>query len=241
MNNRRHLIFIGVIIVVILVFYFFFARDNRIVRVSDGNISFSFKVPSSWAVETRHSGERKLFVEEMRAFLSTGRNERACLAGDIYPDYCDMPVSKIKELSDEQIKRMFFRSPDEWLPYPNASVADGKNIIYSDTAWTQVDLYIFHGFKLKRTYFNEMLNDEKMEGLKRTSCYINGIKATVLTFPLDKDDKGDPIVTKAGTGRIIYYIPLNNGKDMIVINKQAKGDAKFESAFAALLRSIRIK
>jgi len=214
------------------------ARQER-VRISDGRTEFSFIMPQNWALETRHSGERELTVEEMRQYLSSGRPGGIKVADEIYPDYSDLPLSKIGALPDDEVKRKFFRSKDEWLPYPNASISAGNYISYSDTAWEQIDFYIIRDFPKKKTWFNEI--KAGFPGVLKKSEKIAGLFCEVMVFPVDKDEKGREMVTKNGTGGRIYYIPLNKGKDMLVINKQAKGGSGFEKGFKIILETFRIE
>ncbi|MFA5098334.1 MAG: hypothetical protein WC490_06920 [Candidatus Margulisiibacteriota bacterium] len=214
------------------------ARQER-VRISDGRTEFSFVMPQNWALETRHSGERELTVEEMRQYLSSGRPGGIKVADEIYPDYSDLPLSKLRTLPDEEVKRKFFRSKDEWLPYPNASISAGNYISYSDTAWEQIDFYIIRDFSKKKTWFNDIKSG--FPGVLKKSEKIAGLFCEVIVFPVDRDEKGRETVTKNGTGGRIYYIPLNKGKDMLVINKQAKGGSGLEKGFKIILETFRIE
>ena len=214
-------------------------NGNKNVSVCDGTYNVNFKIPAGWTVETRHSGDKKLSVTEMREYLSTCRDGGIKVADEIYPDYSDVPLSKLKDLPSEEIEKMFNRPDDEWLPYPSASVSADKHISYSDTAWKQIDLHILHDFNKHKTYFNEVRNG--MKDLTRTSEMITGIMSEVISFPLDKDDKGNEMITKMGTGGKIFFVPLNGGKDMLVINKQAKGDPSYEKEFDRLLKSLTVK
>ncbi len=214
------------------------ARQER-VRISDGRTEFSFVMPQNWALETRHSGERELTVEEMRQYLSSGRPGGTKVADEVYPDYSDLPLSKLRTLPDEEVRKKYFRSKDEWLPYPTASVSASNYISYSDTAWEQIDFYIMRDFSRKKTWFNEIKTG--FPGVLKKSEKIAGLFCEVIVFPVDRDEKGRETVTKNGTGGRIYYIPLNKGRDMLVINKQAKGGSGLEKGFKIILETFRIE
>lgn len=61
--------------------------EYRILRVSDGEIAFSFEVPEKWLAETRHAGNRQLTVEEMRDFLATNHYADMRTNPELYSNY----------------------------------------------------------------------------------------------------------------------------------------------------------
>jgi hypothetical protein len=231
---KKILFVVGALVILVAALITYHLITPKIMRISDGTISFSFTLPNNWATETRHSGEHKPTTEEMRAYLSTGAIQ---VADELYANYCDQPLSRLKQLSANDIAKLFYRTPNDWLPYPTASVADAKQISYADTAWQQIDFYIFHNFNTLHNYFTQMRADTNFPGSTET---INDQQFYVIHFPIDKDEKGREQITKNGTGGAIYYLPINV-KDILVINKQAKGSPQFESGFFTLLNSLKTK
>lgn len=217
-----------------------FPRNDKLVKLSDSKLSLSFKVPDDWIVETRHSGEKQLTVEEMRDFLATNYDGDLKSNQKLFGDYLDISWSDLRKMSPEEIRNAYNRSDNPWLPFPNASVAAGEHIWYNDTSWKQIDFYSIYDFDSKRTMFNEILALKTGGERKGEWCRdkIDGLMTDVVTFPTDHDESGNEVISKGGSGGKIYFVGLNDGKDMLIINKQAKGDGQFEKDFFNLMKSL---
>jgi hypothetical protein len=201
----------------------------KIVDVKNPAVSFSFEVPEKWLTETRNSGEKELSIEEKKDFLADVLN------GD--SQYADYTRKDFNKMSANEVEKMFKGS--DWLPFPIASVV-GTNIpiTYSDSN-NQVDFYFLSNFDNKKTYFNEVVKGVNTDGVKYEGVWTKG---TIGNNPVDifsTPDGKKEISTGDSSGAKIYYIRLNNGKDMLAINKQAKGDAKFESDFENLIQTMQ--
>ncbi len=111
-------------------------------NISDGIATFSFQIPEKWVTETRHSGEKQLTIEEMKAFIATSSNGDIKTNSTLYSDYADLLWSDIQKMSTEELKQTYSRSNDLSNPYPTVSVSAGDYILYSDLAWQQIDFYL---------------------------------------------------------------------------------------------------
>ena len=227
----------------------------KIVRVSDGKTAFSFEVPEKWLVETRHSGEKQLSVDEMREFLATNYDGDIKSDPELTSDYSDYDWNSLKSLSENKIKDEFFRKDPKsgYLIFPNASVSASAQIWYTDTSWEQVDFFVRNGAignivaKKKKslvcTKEDIALGNVYLCGSDAPQwgkVLVGGITVDVLTYKTDTDEQGKESITKGGTGGKEYYIPLSSEKTL-VISKQAKGDAQYEKDFDHLIATLRFK
>jgi len=218
----------------------------KLVRVSDGTTSFSFQIPEKWLTETRHSGEKQLTTEEMRDFLATNYDGDIKINPKLNSDYADMPWKLLKEMSPKEVARYYFKSDEPSFPFPNASVAAGDHIWYTDTSWQQIDFYIKNESvenvitKVKKEQENYCKQDANMAGCGEiwSQIIIDGKDADTVKYPTDRDEKGHEFISKGGTGGSNYYIKISDNKTL-VIDKQAKGDAKFETDFNNLIQTFK--
>ena len=123
------------------------------VRVSNGEIAFTFDIPEKWLTETRHAGEKQLTIDEMRDFLATNYDGDIKNNPSLTSDYADLPWSELQKMSDAQIKEAYMRAE-----YPLASVASSSHIWYTDTSWNQVDFAVLYDQSLSAY-------SEKMESI----------------------------------------------------------------------------
>lgn len=227
----------------------------KFVRVSDGMSAFSFEVPEKWLVETRHSGEKQLSVDEMREFLATNYDGDIKSDPELTSDYSDYDWNSLKSLSENKIKDEFFRKDPKsgYLIFPNASVSASAQIWYTDTSWEQVDFFVRNGAignivaekkkSLVCTKEDIALGNVYLCGSDAPQwgkVLVGGITVDVLTYKTDTDEQGKESITKGGTGGKEYYIPLSSEKTL-VISKQAKGDAQYEKDFDHLIATLRFK
>ena len=222
----------------------------KILKISDGTTAFSFEIPEKWLTETRHSGEKQLTAEEMRDFLATNFDGDIKTNPKLTSDYADLPWTEIKKMSDNKIKELYNRNDKGVSLYPNASVGAGDHILYTDTSWQQIDFYIKNEpvenviAKVKKEHYDyckEYGNDivgcgddapmweQTVVGEKNTEVEI---------FMTEKDEKGNEIISKGGTGGKTYFVKISNGITL-VISKQAKGDTKFETDFNNLIQTFK--
>lgn len=222
--------------------------EYKNLRVNDGTITFVFEVPIKWLTETRHSGEKQLSVEEMRDFLATNFDGDIKTNPDLYSDYYEISWSELKKMSVEEIKRTYFSDF-----FPNASVAAGDHIWYSDTSWKQID------FRLQNKDASDIVAEVKQEhndyckkygyGIigcgndapKWSKAIIDGKNVDIITYSMDKDEKGNEIISKGGTGGKVFFVEIPNLKKTLVISKQAKGDNQFENDFEYLIQTFKFE
>ncbi len=62
-----------------------------------------------------------------------------------------------------------------------------------------------------------------------------------MTYPTDKDEKGNELISKLGTGGKNFYIDIPNLHKTLIISKQTKGDIQFEKDFEYLLQTLSLK
>ncbi len=220
--------------------------DKQLVKISDGNqITFSFKIPGDWLKETRHSGEKKLNVEEMRDFLATSYRGNLKTNSNLYSDYYDMPWSEIEKMSDKEVEKAYF-SP----MFPDASVSAGNYIQYTDLNFHQINFYI------KDQSAENIIADVKQKheeecdehGSDSAGCGVNALvwkkemvnnrDVDVLVYSVDKDENGIEKASKGGTGGKKYYIEIPKSNKTLIISKQAKGSVGFEADFANLIKTL---
>lgn len=213
---------------------------DKKVNVSDGLVDFSFMVPKGWLTETRHSGKKEPTIEEMRDFLATNYNGDVKKNPELTSDYADLSWEMLQKMSSEEIKKAYNQRGDNWNPFPAASVSASDYIWYTDTSWKQIDFHILDSFSSQKTLFNDVfvLKNSQKNDLQWGAEVVDGINADVATFATDKDENGKEYISKGGSGGKMYFVCLNQGKDMMVISKQAKGDDQFEEGFSNLIKSL---
>lgn len=216
------------------------------VRVSDGTSAFSFQVPEKWLVETRHSGERTLSVDEMRDYLATSYRGDAKKDLSLYSSYSDRSWKEIRSMTEQQVRDAFFETdPSHKSVFPAASVSGGDVIQYTDTSWDQVDFYFVDGSPAGVAAKNRA-DDAKRYGPGGTGASwkretVAGMSVEVKTYPIDHDEAGKEVATKAGSGGKEYYVPVSGDNGTLVIFKQVRGEAAFESGFSRLLSTLRFE
>lgn len=220
----------------------------KVLRVSDGATAFSFQVSEKWLTETRHSGEKQLTVEEMRDFLATNFDGDIKTNPKLYSDYYDIPWSELKKMTAEEVRRAYSSEL-----FPTASIATGDHIWYTDTSWEQID------FRFQNEIISNVVASVKKEqddyckkygndivgcgndAPKWSVAVIDGKTVDVITYSTDKDEKGNEIISKGGTGGKVFYVEIPNSKKTLVITKQAKGDAQFENDFEYLIQTLKFE
>ncbi|HBI34229.1 MAG TPA: hypothetical protein DEA43_04800 [Candidatus Moranbacteria bacterium] len=202
----------------------------KVIDVKNPAISFSFEVPEKWLTETRNSGEKELSIEEKKDFLADVLN------GD--SKYADYTREDFNKMSAKEIEKMFKGS--DWLPFPIASIVSTNiAITYSDSN-NQIDFYFLSNFDDKKTYFNEVVKGVNTDGVKYEGAWTKGKIGNNTVDIFSTPDGKKEISSGNSSGAKIYYIKLNNGKDMLTINKQVKGDNQFESGFENLIQTLQI-
>lgn len=224
----------------------------KIVEVKNPDMHFSFEVPEKWLTETRHSGEKQLSTEEMRDFLATNYDGDIKKDSKLTSDYADFPWSMLKVMGSEEIEKYYFRDYSE-TPYPDASVAAGNHIWYTDTSWQQID------FSVEDSSINSVVDRVKKEQLDFCNKYsedivgcgtdgptwtklvINGMNVEIATYSTDVDENGNEAITKGGSGGKIYYVEVAELGKTLKIFKQAKGGRQYENDFENLIQTLQIK
>ncbi|MCK4635716.1 MAG: hypothetical protein KAT32_02535 [Candidatus Moranbacteria bacterium] len=187
---------------------------QKMVEFSDGKTNISFSIPNKWVVETRHSGEKEISVEEMRNFL----------VDNVDP----YSLEFLSQYSDESIEEQFYGKGEYPKDFPTASISSNK-ISYSDVSWYQIDF----------TFVSENVKKVILEENYATEVYETSVGENIAymeTFPLDSNGES----SKDGTGGIKYYIKIAENKTLI-ISKQAKGNEQFEKDFDYLIKTFKIK
>ncbi len=208
------------------------------VRVSDGKTKLTFSVPKVWLTETRHSGERKPTLAEMKDFLATNYDGDIRKNPELASDYADLPWEYLeKKMTAEDIEKAYLQTDNPWNLFPNATVSGSDHIWYTDTSWKQIDFYILRDFSTLETYTNAVYksNDILVWGKQM----VSGLEAEVVTFATEKDEYGNEGISKGGTGGKAYFISLNE-TDKLVVIKQAKGDEAFERDFRYLIQTLKV-
>lgn len=207
------------------------------IRASDGKTTFTFSVPKGWLTETRHSGERRLTLAEMKAFLATNYDGDIRTNPKLTSDYADLPWEYLEKMTAKEIENAYFEVGDLWTPFPNATVSASDRIWYTDTSWKQIDFHILRDFSTLETHMNATYDSTDIPVWGRQM--ISGFKAEVVTFATEHDENGKEVISKGGTGGKMYFIPINE-TDKLVIVKQVKGDENFERDFRYLIQTLKV-
>ncbi|MEI8344274.1 MAG: hypothetical protein WCF93_04980 [Candidatus Moraniibacteriota bacterium] len=227
----------------------------KIVEVKNSEVPFSFEVPEKWMTETRNSGEKQLSVEEMRDFLGTqytytdpdsGKTQSA-------PAYSDgvgtHSTQDIKAATAKEIQQSF-----KLYYYPNVSVSAVDYIWYGEFNASQIDFRVEDGLagdivNNVKTGEKEQCKNEPIDSNlygcgnsapKWEKIMIAGKNVYVETFSTDRDEKGNELIGKGGSGGKTYYIETPSVNKTLIIKKQARGDSQFEKDFDNLIQTLKI-
>lgn len=212
-------------------------QDYKLVQVRNLETEFIFEVPEKWLTETRRP-EKQLNASEIREFLAL---DPKVIQKSYSSDYFNLPKEELEKMSNEEVIASYNSVGDEFRPFPIGSVADGDHIWYHDTSWNQIDFYILRNFDdLKTSYYNDMYYNRSDSIGIWSKEKVSGKDADVITYKTDKDEEGNELISKAGAGGKVYFIRMNNSQDMLIIDKQAKGNDQFEKDFVRLIQSLKI-
>ncbi|MFC1560151.1 hypothetical protein ACFL4F_03500 [Candidatus Margulisiibacteriota bacterium] len=229
------------------------------VVVNKGDVTFSFEIPKTWLVETRHS-KKTPSIEHMREFLLT--HKRGHKLGDDYlSDYCDYPLKKLQDLSDEEIIELYTKKyyvhlsrtgypPQHYPYYPNASVAPGNaDIMYGDMSWDQIDLYVLDVDMYTIDYAE---GDVKMvtsyyfdKAVSYVTSHIDELMASTraikVSNSIGEDEDGRPLATRERSGGILLFIAIPRTDKTLLIKKQARMGQEFEDGYNHLIETLRFE
>lgn len=214
--------------------------EFRTVRIDTPEGSLTFQMPNDWLIESRHSGERKLTSEEKREFLATTYDGDFRSNPELISDYMDSTWSMIQNFTPDEVERYYAGEPDD--PFPQISVSSGKKIGYWDMSFDQIDFYLMSDFSAQSTWLNEAYaqKDDEKPYAKWCSAEVDGNLGDVRVIWTERGPDGQERTTKGGSGGRTYYIPIQRGKDMLVINKQTKGDEDHKQGFLHILETLKV-
>ncbi|MFA9261995.1 MAG: hypothetical protein ACEQSB_01360 [Undibacterium sp.] len=204
------------------------AEPKNIIRVSDGAVSFSFEVPSSWTVETRNMGEKKMTATEMMEFFKTNRD---VAEGSLDSDYTNQySLKQIETLDFKHLEKIFKDAERDKLKYPNASVSSNGWIYYGDGNKYQTDFYILSELEAKE-YMTTIPTGKisKVEG-----SIIDGERASIFIFK----SNGDP---GTGSRKIFIYGLGKIGDRALYINKQYYPENEAQEDFDHLIETLKFE
>jgi hypothetical protein len=194
----------------------------KTVRISDGQIDFTFEVPSTWLTETRNMGEKPMNESEMREFFKTNRD------GSKNSDYTNQhSLEQLDTLSFRQLEdELVASNRGDFLPdYPNASIASNNWIYYGDANGYQTDFYILSPQNAEKSW-NFYAKDKSAKDIT-----IAGRLSKIITIESD----GGP-----GSGSRQILIPLTDSK-ILFINKQYYPENEVQSDFDHLLNTLKFE
>lgn len=224
----------------------------RRVEVSDGSTVLAFEVPQQWMVESRHAGNKNLTVEEMREFLGTSFVGNVKENPSLASAYSDYRWSDLLAMSDQEIQQLYNRKDGTVPFFPTVSVSSSAYIQYSDTNFNQIDFIIIPNFSKQSSYYHTVYQTQssscagKCEAVRSTieewrEEEVGRIEGKVAVFAVRTDEDGNESVDKALPGGAVYFVPIPDTPDMLVIFKQAKGNDQDESNFRYLLSTVSIR
>lgn len=227
-------------------------RDNTLVRfqktrmedasgpykkltISDGEVTFSFEVPDTWVTELRNSGEVAMNETEMRDFWATNYFVDLKTTGPDGPagNYWDFVWSDLEKKSFDELGDLFDQmSEDGARPgIPNASVSEGKAIVYYDMNHGQIDFSIAKNTELLKRYqwaYQALQSEDAVNDMTNSIPYKKIVSA------VDENDY-DP-----SAGGAYVSVPLNSEKTLI-INKQRSLNSDGDKAFEHLIDTFQIE
>lgn len=204
------------------------------VEINNPQLKFSFEIPDFWTAEKRISGEKEMTLDEKKDFLADVLN------GD--SQYADYTRADFSKMTAKEIRGFFGN-------FPVVSVKNGDVISYSDTSWEQIDFKII-GKKELDDYMSGLTNseqisangsDKKIGKIKVEKITIDGLVATMATFPTDIDENGKEEITKSGSGGKYIFIRIGNTEKYLFIFKQSKGEEQYEKDFQHLIQTLKIE
>lgn len=209
--------------------------EQKSVRVSDGEVIFSFQVPKDWLVETRNAGEKPMTESELREFLATSyQNDPKASPDRIESDYAYLTWNQLQKMTLDDMKGYMAQREKEVGVYPNASVASSDSIIGYRGPVRQIDFYIT-SYQNAQAEFQKVKN----EGGKVSQEVVGGMKAEVENYAIERDDSGNPQVTIGASGGKKYYVFFPELKKALLIDKQFLGDEDFEADFQQVVQTLK--
>lgn len=212
----------------------------KTVAVSNGRVSFKFKVPNTWITETRNMGAHPMTEKEMREFFKTNYDNGQ------WGDYIDYRPKDIDAMTSQQLERIFEYMKEDNMPgYPNASVSNNGEIWYTDVHGGQIDFFILTAQDAKR-YFNfdvlqdiiQSSNTVHTKGDVSTSVVlVDGIPSQMIESNAEGKVSGD----------LSVYVPIKNGGQkgysmaLIIRGTKTVGESDFQSGFQNLLRTLEFQ
>jgi hypothetical protein len=163
-------------------------EEYKNIRISDGDIEFTLRVPSAWLVETRNMEEKPMTKEQIVDFFKTDRDM------DGFSDYYAAKISYFETLSFDKLQETLTRQkPGQPRSYPNASISPDGIIYYSDLN-DQIDIYVLSESNAKNNYGAYKTKNFTWTDISGT--YPSGSFKTVF---LSREDKSKVVVIRALT------------------------------------------
>jgi hypothetical protein len=210
------------------------AGPYKKLTISDGEVVFSFEVPETWFTELRNSGEVVMNETEMRDFWATNYFVDLKTTGSDGPagDYWDFIWSDLEKKSFDELGDLFDQMSENGTRpgVPNASVAEGNLIRYTDMNHGQIDFSIAKNTELQTRYqwaYQALQSKDAVNGM------TNNIPYKKITSVVDDNDY-DP-----SAGGAYVSVPLNSEKTLI-INKQRSLNSDGDKAFEHLIDTLQI-
>ncbi len=210
------------------------------VSVSNGTTTFSFEVPDAWPTETRNSGEVEMNEEELRDFLATDYFEDIRGNPDSVGNYRDLHWDDLKNMSLDEMKRVFGNLQVSRFPGPpNASVSGGRYISYMGGGDYQIDFYLLSAQDVKKYFKYDSRSGTFSKELRTpdntvSTLFVDGIKATQI-------ENKKSIIYRSGGANI--FVPLSNAdaaSEFLVIDREGRPSDEFATEFDNLVNSIAV-
>lgn len=202
--------------------------------ISDGEVAFSFEVPDTWVTELRNSGEVAMNETEMRDFWATNYFVDLKTTGSDGPagDYWDFVWSDLEKKSFDGLRDLFDQMSENGTRpgVPNASVAEGNLIRYTDMNHGQIDFSIAKNTELPKRYqwaYQALQSKDAVDGMTNSIPYKKIVSA------VDENDY-DP-----SAGGAYVSIALSPEKTLI-ISKQRSLAPDGDKAFEHLIDTLQI-
>ncbi len=220
----------------------------KTVRVSDGQVAFTFEVPENWLIETRNMGEKPMSDQEVREFFKTNYDQNGTTG-----DYFDFQTSEVDAMPIEKLRVTFnYMRQDGNLGYPNASISATDHIWYLDWSAYQTDFYILSKDEaLERIKSTKIREDKDLKNYDRfladklktewKEVYVDGRKTNVAQYQLEVLENGERVekATKGRPGGREYYVDL--GQKILLVYKQANMGPELDSQFDRMIQTLRFE